>query len=79
MKSIFLTLKKWWMAFAHALGWVNTRVILSVVYIVIFGIGAMVMFVLRKDPLRRKFTKQQSYWMDKEPIAHTPEHAKRQF
>lgn len=67
------------MAFAHALGWLNTRILLTLTYTIAFGIGAIVLAFLGKDLLRRKFTNQQSYWMDKEPIQHTPEQAQRQF
>lgn len=72
-------LKEWWMAFAHALGWINTRVLLTITYIVLFGIGAIALAFTRKDLLRRKFTNEKSYWQKKDPINHTLEQAKRQF
>ena len=79
MKSIFNKLKQWWMAFAHAWGWVSTRVLLSLAYAIFFGVGAIVLLLIRKDLLHRKFTKQQSYWIDKEPVQHTLEQSKQQF
>ena len=79
MKSVFQTLRSWWMAFAHALGWVNTRVLLSVVYIVIIGIPAIVMKIIRKDLLDRKFGSRATYWTPKETTPHTREQAEHQF
>lgn len=49
-----LPVYKVWMRFANALGWVNTRIILSLVFIVLF---LPVGFVLRifGDPMSRKW------------------------
>jgi uncharacterized membrane protein YccF (DUF307 family) len=76
---IWKKLKGWWMAFAHALGWVNTRVILTLMYIVIIGIPAIVLRIIRKDPLQRSYKDVRSYWMDKAPAAHTIEESRHQF
>jgi Saxitoxin biosynthesis operon protein SxtJ len=43
-----------WMTVGHTLGWVNTRIILAVIFYVIFAPVAIVMRLLRNDPLRRK-------------------------
>jgi len=72
-------LKKWWMAFAHALGWLNTRLLLSVFYLVLLSLPAVVLRLFRRDPLRRAFRAEGSYWLDKPPLEHTVERAKRQF
>ena len=72
-------LKEWWMAFARALGWFNTRLLLTVVYVVLFALPALVLKLLRKDLLDRKFNNNSSYWINKEKVAHTIEQAKHQF
>jgi hypothetical protein len=72
-------LKKWWMLFAHALGWLNTRVLLSVFYLVILSLPSLILRLLRKDPLRRAFRTEGSYWQDKAPLEHTLDRARRQF
>jgi hypothetical protein len=53
-----------WMKFAFVLGWVNTRVILSVFfYLVITPVG-LVMRLFGRDPMNRKFDRSvASYWV----------------
>jgi hypothetical protein len=44
-----------WMKFAAILGWINSRIILTVVYyLVVFPIG-LLMRAIGKDPMARKF------------------------
>ena len=43
-----------WMALGHALGWVNSHVILGLVFIVVLQPIAYVMRLFGHDPLRRK-------------------------
>ena len=42
-----------WMRFAEALGWVNTRIILSVIFFLLFFPVGMIMRLFN-DPMRRK-------------------------
>ena len=79
MASPLQLLKKWWMVFAHAVGWFNTRVLLTIAYVLIIGIGAIILKLIRKDLLHREFTQEKSYWKDKEPVKHSLEEAQRQF
>jgi len=67
-----------WMWLADVLGWINTRVILGVVFFVVFTPVGLVMRLLRHDPLRRRY----------EPLASTyrltrsarrGDHMRRQF
>lgn len=44
-----------WMAFGEALGWVNSRVLLSLAYFVLFAPVALLMRLLGKDPMKRRF------------------------
>lgn len=79
MGKIISVLKQWWLAFARALGWFNTRVLLTIVYIFVIGIPAIVLIIVRKDLLDRKLGDRESYWVPKETIAHTLEQAKHHF
>jgi len=79
VSKIFQTLKRWWMKFAAGFGWVNTRVLLTVVYIVLFGIIGVIIKLLRKDLLHKRTRKTTSYWSPKEKAVHSLEHAKHQF
>ena len=78
-KKVFAALKRWWMLFASALGWVNTRVLLTIVYCTIFAVGAAILRLLGKDPLARNFHHGPSYWLDREKADDSLERAKHQF
>lgn len=46
-----------WMKFAHVLGWINTRLLLSIVfYLIVMPIG-IIMRLFGKDPMHRRFDK----------------------
>jgi hypothetical protein len=49
-----------WMALGHALGWVNTRIILAVVFYLVFLPAGLVMKLLGKDPLHRALDKSST-------------------
>ncbi|HYQ86642.1 MAG TPA: SxtJ family membrane protein [Bacteroidota bacterium] len=78
-RKIYRTLKRWWMAFASALGWVNTRILLSIVYFTLFAIGAVTLRILRKDLLDRKGRRGASYWTRREQIGDSLERSRHQF
>jgi hypothetical protein len=52
-----------WMRGAHALGWFNTRILLSLVYFLIMTPTGVVMRLLRWDPLHRRLGDGASYWV----------------
>jgi len=57
-----------WMTIGHALGWVNTRIILGVAFFVVFTPIGWVMRLLGKDPMRRRFDPAaQSYRVNRPP------------
>ena len=65
-----------WKAFAHKLGAINTRVILTLVYATIFAISNLGLRLFRKDPLQRRHRPGASQWKsadtptaDDDPIA----------
>ena len=43
-----------WMGLAHALGWVNTRILLSVVFLLVLTPVGVALRLLGWDPLRRR-------------------------
>ena len=77
--KLYRALNLWWMAFASALGWVNTRILLSIVYFTLFAIGAITLRILRKDLLDRKAHGGFSYWTHREQIGDSIERSKHQF
>jgi len=78
-KQVLRKLKEWWMKFAAMLGWINTRVILTIVYFILFGLIALIVRILRKDLLRKRRSASASYWKPKEKIVHSIDAAKHQF
>lgn len=53
---------KYWLKFAHVLGWVNTHIILTIVFYFIIMPTGFVMKLFRKDVMKRKYDRQcQSY------------------
>jgi hypothetical protein len=44
-----------WLKIGHVLGWINTRIILGVVYFFVFLPAGLLMRMLHKDPMRRAF------------------------
>ena len=69
-----------WMKLAHLLGWVNTRLLLGIIFFVIITPMAVVMKVFGRDALNRKIDKNvDSYWIPRPPIASIKEHCERQF
>ncbi len=53
---------KLWLKVAHAVGWFNTQVLLSVVFILVFIPTGLVMRLFRKDPMKRKMLTEGTYW-----------------
>jgi hypothetical protein len=44
-----------WMKLGHGLGWVNTRIILSLLYYLVFTPVGLLMRLFGKDPMRREW------------------------
>ena len=82
MKQIWNFLKllwKGWKKFAHILGVVNTRILLTVTYFVIFAIGFLGVLISRADLLDRRMIKKPSYYHNREPFKDTLQTVKRSF
>lgn len=53
---------RWWTRLGHALGWVNTRVILTVIYFVAVTPLGFVLWIFGRDRMKRGFNpKERSY------------------
>ncbi len=80
MRDFFKKLYDYWMLFAKALGWVNTRILLGLMYFVIFTPFRIISFVIGKDFLDRKIEKaRESYWQSREAKTFKKELYRRQF
>lgn len=69
-----------WMRLASILGWINTRLILLILFYLVFTPIGLVMKLLRFDPLDRKIDKNKtSYWNKKEVRDFNPLDYEKQF
>ena len=52
---------KIWMRLGYILGWVNSRIILGLVFLIVLQPIALIMKIFGHDPLRMKKVSQKSY------------------
>jgi hypothetical protein len=68
-----------WMTFARVLGWINARILLSVVFFVMVAPVSLLLRLFGRDPLaRRRDPKSPSYWLP-HPPAEDPDRYKRPY
>lgn len=60
-----------WMLLALVLGFVMTRVILAVMYYLVFTPIGLIMRVLGRDPMNRQFG-DESYWIERTVVDDSP-------
>ncbi|MFN7974453.1 MAG: SxtJ family membrane protein [Acidobacteriota bacterium] len=68
-----------WMKLAHALGWVNTRILLFVFFVVVLGPFALLARLFRKDFYEQAVPGSPSYWIKRPVPGFTKEDCHRQF
>jgi hypothetical protein len=68
-----------WMGIAHVLGYVNSRILLSFLYYVVFTPYGLISRLMRRDPLTRRGPDQESYWIKREYTRQTKEQFERLF
>jgi hypothetical protein len=70
----------WWMRFAFLLGWVNTRILLTVFFYCILTPTALVLRLMGKDLIDKKVDRNaQSYWKMRKEGTFDPAQAERLF
>jgi multisubunit Na+/H+ antiporter MnhG subunit len=71
---------KGWMKFAHALGWVNTRILLVLFFFLIITPVSLFMRMIGKDLLSRRIEPElETYWNDREDHSFDRSSYSRQF
>lgn len=76
LKPIYI----FWMKFAMVLNWINTRIILILVFYLVFAPLGLLMRMFGKDLLERKIERfGDSYWKRKEAFLHGESPYERQF
>ncbi len=78
LPNILQPVYHYWMKLAHILGWINTRILLSLVFFLIFLPAGLILRLLGKDPMRRKFDRtEQSYRVESKTLPEN--HMERPF
>ena len=69
-----------WMKLAYLLGWVNSRILLSVIFFLLFTPIALVTRLFGRDALDRRMNEKAiSYWKQRQPVESIQEHCERQY
>ena len=79
IKQFFSLLWRGWKKFAHILGIINTRILLTITYFVVLMIAAVIRMFTRADLLDRKMEKKPTYYHNREPFKDTLQTVRRQF
>jgi hypothetical protein len=75
LKPIYI----FWMRLAFVLGFLNTRLILIIIFYAVFTPVGLILRLFRIDHLERKFLPRESYWKKKESAARPVADYQRQF
>src|SRR5262245_26581714 len=67
-----------WMGVAHVLAWINTRMIMGIAFVVFFIPFGLVMRLVGKDPMRRRFERDLETYRVKK-YSRPASHMNRQF
>jgi hypothetical protein len=68
-----------WMALAEAMAFVSSRIILSLVFLLVVTPLGFVMRRTRWDPLQRRADRKATYWTPYSVRQHDPRHFERMF
>jgi hypothetical protein len=66
-----------WMRIGEALGWLNTRILLTLVFFLVVTPIGLVMRLFGRSPIAT--AKRDSYWTDVEPHSYGDRHVEKQF
>jgi hypothetical protein len=69
----------YWMKLAALLGYVNSRILLSLLFYMVFTPYGVVMRLAGRDPLRRRGAKRESYWTTRKRTRQPREQFERLF
>lgn len=69
-----------WMSFATILGYFMTRILLALIFFLVFTPIGIVMKLFKKDPLQEKFNPNaNSYWIKRKQRSHDPQSVEKQY
>ena len=62
LKAGLKTLYRLWMKLAHAIGRVNTAILLTLFYFIFFGFARLITLIAGKDLMDSRWKDRESYW-----------------
>jgi Saxitoxin biosynthesis operon protein SxtJ len=68
-----------WMRLATLLGWINSRVLLALMFYGVLAPYNLLGRLIRRDPLRRRAQPGESYWIKRKQTRQTREQFERTF
>jgi len=68
-----------WMGFAEVLGYVNSRILLTILYYLLLTPYGFISRVFGRDPLTRRGPNQDTYWIKREKTRQTQQQFERLF
>ncbi len=66
LPRVLAPLNRLWMAIGHALGWVNSKIILGFIFFIVVTPTALLMKALGRDLLSRRLRHSGSYWVQRD-------------
>ncbi len=79
LKTIWKTFYHYWMKLAHAMGWVNTRILLFLFFYLLLGPMALIARAFGKNFYDDNPKGSPSYWHLRPEPAFSKESCRRQF
>jgi hypothetical protein len=68
-----------WMRVATILGWINSRVLLSLMFYGVLAPYNLIGRLIRRDPLTRRGAQRESYWIPRKTTRQSKEQFERTF
>ena len=69
----------YWMKFAGGLGYINARILLSLMFYLVITPYGLVSRLVRRNPLRRRGPPQESYWIPRKTLKQEHQQFERLF
>ncbi len=79
MKKFFSLIWRGWKKFAHVLGAINTRILLTITYFIILSVAFIATRVTGKDLIDRRMTPKPTYYHPRDPVTVDLASVRRQF
>lgn len=76
--SLLRPVYRGWMHLGEALGWVNTRILLTLIFFLVVTPIGLLMRLFGRSPIAVK-RRDDSYWTDVEPHSYGDRHVEKQF